>query len=310
VSHIQSQEQPLCGTRAGDHQIAALAARQHGVVARFQLTALGLDVGAIKYRLAHGRLHRLHAGVYAVGHARVTAHGRWMAAMLACGPGAVLSHHSAAALWELLPRSDTGPRAEATAPTHRRGRRGLVIHFARRLDRRDRTTRHGIPVTTVPRTLLDLAEVLPPRELERAFEEAQRLRLLDAREIARLRRRSHGRHGLRPLARLLAEQRPGVAATRSELERRFLALCQEAGLPPPAVNVRLAGFEVDMLWQRQRLVVELDGHAFHHSRSAFERDRIRDAALQLAGYRVVRITHRRLEGAPRATAATISALLE
>lgn len=278
---------------------AALATSQHGVLSRAQLLQLGVGRGAIRYRLAVGRLHRVHVGVYAVGHSAMTKEGRWMAAALACGPAAVLSHRSAAALWGLRPSAAT--RIDVTVPGRsRRGRPGIALHLVRELPSDDRSHHCGIPITTVARTLLDLADVVRPEQLERAFEEADRLRLLDVRALERVFRRSRGRRGLRPLADLLAFQRPPAPPTRSELERRFLDLCRTAGLPRPAVNVMVAGFEVDALWLDARLIVELDGYAFHRTVAAFERDRRRDAMLQLAGYRVMRFTHRRLE-AERAT---------
>jgi very-short-patch-repair endonuclease len=291
-----------------DRRIAELAARQHGLVAHWQLLALGVGLRAIKRRLATGRLHRIHLGTYAVGHPLLTPHGRQLAAVLACGPDAVLSHRDAGALWELRP--STRNAVDVTAPGRtRRSRPGITVHRVRGLDPRDTTRRDGIPVTTVARTLLDLAEVLRPRELERAFEEAERLRLLDVNALEKLCRRSPGRHGLRPLTALLAEHRGPAPLTRSELESRFLDLCRDAGLPVPRVNVVIAGLEVDAVWPDQRLVVELDGHAFHQTRAAFERDRLRDTTLQLAGHRVVRVTWRRLTNDPEGLAAAIGSLL-
>jgi hypothetical protein len=168
----------------------------------------------------------------------------------------------------------------------------------------------GIPVTSVARTLLDLAEVLPRRRLERAFDEADRQHLLDLSAIGRLCERSRGRHGLKPLKALLSARFRPVPETRSELERQFLDLCRQAGLPPPLVNCHVAGFEIDAAWPDRRLVVELDGFAFHHTRSAFERDRARDAELQLAGHRVLRVTARRLADEPREIVRAIRLLLE
>lgn len=167
----------------------------------------------------------------------------------------------------------------------------------------------GVPVTSVARTLLDLAEVVHPQVLQRVLEAADRERRLDVHALDELCARSRGRRGLRHLKAALVAFDPAGAETRSELERRFLALCRSAALPSPAVNTRVAGFEVDMAWPAKRLVVELDGHAFHASRQAFERDRVRDAALQLEGYRVLRITHRRLREHPAAVVATVSELL-
>ena len=182
------------------------------------------------------------------------------------------------------------------------------MHRTRRLDDPDRSVREGIPVTALPRTLLDLAEVLPPQRLARAVEQADRLRLLDVNAIEALCERSHGRRGLSRL-RILLDEVVEPSPTRSELERRFVELCRRAGLPPPALNVSVAGFEVDALFKRQRLVVELDGFAFHGHRGAFESDRVRDAELQLVGYRVVRITSHRIDTAPAAVASTVRALL-
>jgi hypothetical protein len=256
-----------------------------------------------------GRLHRVHVGVYAVGHRKLSAHGHRMAAVLACGPGAVFSHRAGAALWGL--RASARPRIDVTVGRGGRGGPGIDVHRVRALHPDDRTVHDGIPVTTVARTLLDLAEVLRANEVERAFDEAERLRLLDMRALAAVCERATGRHGLRVLRPLLADARPSVAETRSPLERVFLSFCRDHGLPLPAVNVLAAGFTVDALWPKQRLVVELDSYEFHgRSRGAFERDRARDAALQLAGYRVVRITWRRLTREPEAVAATIRALLD
>jgi very-short-patch-repair endonuclease len=288
--------------------VAELATRQHGVVAKRQLVALGVGPGAIKHRLGVGRLHRVHAGVYAVGHHALGPDGHRMAAVLAYGLDALLSHRDGAALWQL--RQTARSRIDVSVP--RRGvrdRPGIEIHAVGPWHPDDRATRRGIPVTSVARTLLDLAEVVRPSELERAFEAADRLRLLDMRALDELRARSHGRHGLVLIDALLGETRPPPADTRSELESSFLALIREAGLPQPATNVLIEGFLVDAVWPEQRLIVELDGEAFHGTRAAFERDRVRDAALQVAGYRVLRITWRRLNNQPAAVIADVRALL-
>jgi hypothetical protein len=177
------------------------------------------------------------------------------------------------------------------------------------LHREDRAVREGIPVTSVSRTLLDLAPVVQPRQLRRAIDEAEQLGLFDSRTVERLIRRSHGHHGLRALQGALREYRGPPPPTRSELERRFLTVCGDAGLPPPQVNIFVAGWEVDVAWPARRLVVELDGYAFHRSRSSFEKDRERDTALQLAGYRVLRITHRRLDQKPAHVVNAVRSLL-
>lgn len=275
-----------------DQELASLAARQYGVIARGQLLALGVKSDAIDYRLKTKRLHVLHRGVYALGHNRLPLRGRWLAAVLACGDHALLSHHQAAALW--------GLRRGATAPIHissrsgrGRSRKGLVVHEAQ-IHREDCAVVDAIPVTSVARTLLDLACVSDEQSLERAFEEADRQGLLTLASLERSCRRGRGRKGTAALRKLLLAAREPIVA-RSALEERFARFCLEHKLPPPSLNCSVLDFEVDALWPQQRLIVELDGFAFHRHRAAFERDRARDGALQAAGYRVIRLTHRRLE---------------
>jgi hypothetical protein len=221
-----------------DAAIARLASKQHGVVARRQLVALGVGRTAIQRRVAAERLHVVHRGVYAVGHVRLPPLGRWMAAVLACGGAAVLSHLCAAALWDLLRYG--GARAHVTVPRGRGGPAAIAVHETRRLAAADRAVRDGIPVTSVPRTLLDLAESVPPARLEQAVEQADRLRLLDVRALAELERRATGRRGLTALRALLADLRP-ASDTRSQLERLFLAVVSDARLPPPATNAASRG---------------------------------------------------------------------
>jgi uncharacterized protein DUF559 len=286
--------------------VAELARRQHGVVSHSQLVELGLGEKAIQYRLAVGRLHRVHVRVYAVGHPKLTQHGGWMAAVLACGPGALLSHWDAAALWGLRPTSRRV--RHVTARRSRHSRDGIVVHRVRGIHEDDRAAQHGIPLTAIPRTLLDLAELLPRPGLERAWEQAERLRLLDVRAVERLLARSNGRRGQRPL-RELVDEALEPPPTRSDFERDFLDLCKRTGIPRPAVNATVEGFEVDMLWREQKLIVELDGFRDHGTRTGFEQDRERDAALQLAGYRILRITYRRLKREPEAVAGAVLSLL-
>jgi very-short-patch-repair endonuclease len=181
-----------------------------------------------------------------------------------------------------------------------RGRPGLTVHESS-VNREERATRSGIPVTSVARTLFDLAEVLGPSPLERSFEEADRLKLLELRAVEAVCERNPGRRAIAPIRRLVSVGR-APTVTRSSLEDDFVDFCREQELPAPVFNATVLGFEVDALWPDRRLVVELDGFRFHHHRGAFERDRERDAALQAAGYRVIRLTHRRL-GADRPRAA-------
>ena len=295
--HIRASAQPR------ERAIAALATRQHGVVAQRQLRQLGLGPRAIQYRLHVGRLHPIHRGVYAVGHPVLRPEGWALAAVLACGPGAVLSHRSAAERWGLLASARTA--VDVTAPARgRRSRPRITVHGVRRLHPTDCTVNDGIPTTTVARTLLDLAEVVPPRRLRYAVEQAERMGVFNGRGIAEVCARSAGRRGLKPLRSLLSD---GCieSNTRSDLERRFLDLCETSGVPRPRVNVLVGGFEVDALWADRNLIVELDGYAHHGTRSAFERDRARDAELQLGGYRVLRFTYRQLDRQPLAIVETL-----
>ena len=229
-----------------------------------------------------------------------------MAAVLACGRDAVLSHLSAAALWSIA--SSSSPFIDITVPRGRRGHEGIRLHQVRHFPDADRTIHDAIPVTTIARTLFDLAEVLSMTRLERAFERAERLELLDLTAVADVCRRNPGRRALRPLLALLPSLSP-PAPTRSDLEDDFLDFCRANDLPTPELNAIVEGHEVDAVWRDQRLVVELDSFEFHKTRAAFERDRARDMALQLAGYRVLRITWRRLRNEPAEVERAIRALL-
>jgi hypothetical protein len=291
-----------------DRSVAALAERQHGVISRAQLRALGLRDTAISERAASGRLHRVHHGVYAVGHPALAARGVWMAAVLACGPGAVLSHAAAAALWEL--RASAATRIDVTV--HRSGRRkrpGLRVHRPRFLPPDEITTLDGIPVTIPARTILDLAAVLQRRPLERVLDNAENAQLTDVPSLVALARAHAGHRGASRLLAALTSHEPGTTLTKSELEERFLALCRAHGLPTPLVNERLEGFEVDFTFREAKLLVETDSWSHHRTRDAFERDRQRDAVHARAGYRTLRFTHRQITYAPRAVADTLAAVL-
>lgn len=290
--------------RERNRRVAELAKRQHGVVSRAQLLGLGISRRSIERRIEGSLLHRLHRGVYAVGHERLAVRGRWMAAVLACGEGALLSHRGAAALWGLagIPRGPIDVLAE-----HARRRPGIASHRGA-VDGEDRATRDGIPVTSVARTIFDLAEIVDERRLRRHFEEADRLRLIETRALRGVCARNPGRHAAARATRLL-DSLELPSDSRSALEDRFVELCREHRLPRPQLNVRLLDVEVDAVWPRARLVIELDGFAYHRHRAAFERDRARDAALQAAGYRVVRLTDRRLRSEAKAVAAELSVLL-
>jgi len=225
-----------------------------------------------------------------------------MAAVLSCSDTAHLSHRNAAALWGFLPYE--GSRSDVTVPGVRRHRRGPIVVHGSALGPDDRAVLDQIPVTSVPRTLLDLAAVMDPGRLERAIEASERLELFDLRAIQASLLQHRGRRGVARLRAAVGET-DLTAETRSDLERRFVALCRSARLPVPGINVWIGDMEVDAIWERKRLVVELDGYAFHKSRRSFELDRERDANLLLAGYRVLRITARRLQDDPASVVAAI-----
>jgi very-short-patch-repair endonuclease len=260
-------------------EIASVAARQHGVIAHRQLIAAGLSGSAISRRVGRGSLHRLHQGVYAVGHAGPSLQGRWMAAVLAGGRGAVLSHAAAAAHWGLL-RPIAGP-IDISVPTQagRRRRRGIRLHRRSTLGDDDVTRHKGIPVTTAARTVADLPGAVPARLARRARRQAEMLGL-----------------ALGPVA---------TDRTRSDLEEDFLLLCDRNALPPPRVNIRVGRWTVDFIWPDRRLIVETDSYLYHRGRVAFEDDRERDLGLRDLGYDVVRLAERHVT----AEAARVAALL-
>ena len=293
------------GHVVGSHGVAALAGRQGGAVGRAQLVALGVGRRTIDHWLRTERLLPVHRGVYAVGHASLTTRGRAVAALLAGGDAAVLSHRSAAADWRVLPEPAT---PEITLLHGRaRSRPGLVVHRSGTLAAGDVRERAGLRVTALERTLLDLAAVEPAASLERAVAEAQVLRLVAPASVRAVAARTPGHHGIAAL--LAALDGPSAAATRSELERAMLRLVRAAGLPRPDVDRRIAGHTADFSWPEHRLIAETDGWHAHGHRLAFERDRARDAAHLLAGWTVVRFTWRQITEEPLRVAAQLAALL-
>jgi predicted transcriptional regulator of viral defense system len=263
--------------------------RQHGNVTRAQLRGLGISDQGIKHRIAVGRLHRVHRGVYAVGRPPVVVLERAAAAVLACGPGAALSHASALALWGITP----WPRRFDVIVTRRRRPRGITVHRCA-LARRDLATQRGIRVTTAARALLDSATRLNDDDLTRAVNDARHKRLTSPQSLAELLERypNHfGVHRLRPFADA------GSPLTLSKMEDRFASFCARYDLPTPAFNVMVCGYMVDALFAEERLIVELDSWEFHQDRHAFKNDRRRDAVTLAAGYATVRITWERLDAA-------------
>jgi len=291
-------------------RFAALAARQHGVVTRSQIVAVGLSNTMVRDRIANGHLIRLHRGVYAVGHDQLRREGRWLAAVLAVGQGAALSHRDAAALHDLRPANHE--LTDVTTP--RRGRTsqpGIAVHHAL-LDSLDVTIVSGIPVTSVARTLVDLAGAVPADHLHKALSEAEHQRTFDRTAIEAALARTAGRHGsghaaLKAALADLADHRPTL--TRSELEDRFLALLAAHGLPCPRSNARVGAFEVDALWRERRLAVELDGWTHHRTKRAFQRDRDKANALMAASWTVLRYTYADVLQRPAEVAAQLRPLL-
>jgi predicted transcriptional regulator of viral defense system/very-short-patch-repair endonuclease len=288
-------------------RLAEIATRQHGVVSIRQLERLGYGRNSVSRAVRAGRLHRLHRGVYAVGHESLTWHSHCLAAVLANSP-AVASHFSAAWLWELLRRRPTGT-FHLTAPSPRHPKPEFFVHWAS-LNEDDRRLVDGIPVTSVARTLLDLAAQLPPDRIERMLERLEEREALDVREFADLLDRCGGHPGRGTLRTALALYRPDPETTRSRVERRFLAQVRRAGLPAPSMNFVVEGFELDAYWAEERLVVELDVFETHGSRAAFERDRLRQEELKLIGVEMVRITDPRLKREPAVVIERVALLLE
>ena len=286
-----------------DREIAQIARQQHGNISRRQLLAAGLDDDAIRWRVLRGRLFRVFRGVYAVGRPQTTALEKAAAVVLACGDRAALSHSSAMALWGLWRRWDEP--LELVVAGDRRSK-GMKVHRAAGLLRRDIRTEQCIRVTSPARALLDCAPRMPRKALTRRINEALRAEILtraDLRDVV-------ARFPLHPGAALLGphaetDQKP----TRSGFEDDFLAFCERYGLPVPQINVMLHAHEVDAYFEPAKLVVELDGWGFHHDRQAFEDDRERDATMLLHGVATVRITRARVRGAPEREADRLRAII-
>jgi len=287
--------------------LAELAARQHGVVSSRQLEALGYSRPAVTRATQSGRLHRIHRGVYAVGHRSMTWEGRCLAAVLACAPRAAASHLSAAWLWGLL--ASRPGTFHVTASTRRHAKRRIEVHYAP-LAAEDLAACEGIPVTSVARTLLDYAGMSSDAPLESALERSEERDIFDLRAVDALLARAGGHPGAGRLRRALAIYRDDPAFTRSGLERRFRDLVRRSGLPMPSANFWIGGYELDAYWPAERFGVELDVYETHGTRAAFERDRRRQEDLKLQDIETIRITGPRLDREPTAVIERIATLLE
>jgi hypothetical protein len=294
-----------------DAAIAEIAARQHGVVALWQLRGLGLTASAVRMRVRDGRLHRVHRGVYSVGHSLLSMNGRRMAAVLALGPTAVASHRMAGALHAIVNSS------ALELPVPGRGSRavpGVVVHRTRRLHADDLTAIDGIPSTSLARTLIDYAERATHRQVERACEQASIARAYDQRSIDAAIERQPTRRGSKRLVAVVAAFRPGTTPTRNDVEEALLAICDRIGAERPLVNSWIpfddgGGASPDFLWPSPKRIVEVDGFETHGTRGAFESDRERDRKLKLMGYDVIRFTWRDVMFRPQQVARELAAFL-
>lgn len=285
-------------------RIGETGGRQHGLITARQLAALGLTSQSISRRVAAGRLHRVHRGVYAVGHKALTPGGRRLAAVLAHGELALASHVTAAAIWEL--RQSASMLIHVTVPGRGRDRPGIRAH-SRWLSQDDRALRDGTPVTSLARTLVDLGDVVPATQVRNAFVRAEQLRLIDMTAIDAALARAGRTRGAARLGEVLRVYDPRWERTRSALELAFLDLAQRFALPEPEINAWIEDrFLVDALWRDARVIAEVDGARFHDTPSARRDDARRDQALATRGYRVVRVTHADVVDRPAATAARIA----
>ncbi len=307
MRHEGLPEAPGPIRRAAGPALADLAERQHGVVSIRQLErTLGYSRKAVQRDVASGHLHPLHRGVYAVGHRLISAHGRCLAAVLACGPNALLSHRSAAWLWGI---SRYGPAPlHVTSPIPRKPRLPIKLHHSRILTADDRAFEDGIPVTALPRTLLDCAAELRLSLLRRMLERSEERELFDLEPIEDLLQRSGRHRGRRRLRQAIALYQP-VPFTRSGFETLFFEAVLAAGLPRPATNFVEVGLELDVYWPEHRFAVELDTYATHGTNAAFERDHLRDEDLMLAGIEMVRVTDVRFHREPEAVLGRVAMLL-
>jgi very-short-patch-repair endonuclease len=305
VRHISRPYDIKPAAPSPDVVIAELAERQYGVVSRAQLQAAGISDQMIRTRLDRRQLYRVRRGAYSVTK-RPTELGLFIAAVLACGTHALLSHRSAGALWDLL--RDRDP-IDVLLPCRARSQAGLKVRTTRSLHPADVASHQDIPCTSVARTIVDLGGVLRRDELSRVLERSMVLRLFDRHAIEAALDRGNGRGGTGTLRRLLGRLDDEVPLTRSELERRFLQLVRDALLPTPITNGQVNGYEVDFHWPDAKLIVETDGHATHATPFAFHRDRDRDLDLRLAGWEVMRITWRQLRDEPERIVALLRAKL-
>jgi very-short-patch-repair endonuclease len=292
---------PRC---SADAAIAAITTEQQSGASRTQLLNAGVERGAIDRRLRNGHLVRWHAGVYLIGGAAPVELMEETAALLACGPTAMLSHHSAATLWGFRPGTARPIHVMVPAGHHGRGPDGVIVHRSEILLPCDMHIEMDLPVTSPARTMLDVAGTLPDRDLAYVVDEGLGKGLLTEAELSELLDRAGGHPGRRPLSRLLGDEPHRL--TESTAQRQLLELIRDADLPLPETEVPLLDYRVDLFWRDLRLVVEVDGYRGHGTRRAFERDRRRDARLHAAGFVVIRFSARVIERQPLAVIASLA----
>jgi very-short-patch-repair endonuclease len=288
-------------------RIAELAARQHGVAARSQLMELGMSSSAIGRALQAGRFRAIHRGVYLIG-PLAPERAPEMAAVLAGGRGAALSHTTGGWLLGILRIDRPRPTHVTTLARTRRRRDDLVLHFTSSLSDDERMVIDGIPVTAPGRTIVDVSGMLGYREVERVVGSAERQGLIGSEELAALPDRYAGREGMAMLRAVIGDA-AALDLTRSEAERRCLQLLRAAGFPRPQTNVPAGIYELDIFWPDENVAIEVDGHAHHSSRPRFEGDREKDNWLRARGIQVIRLTWRQITRRPTATAARIGETL-
>lgn len=289
---------------SGEPAVAGLAASQHGLVTRGQLAAVGFSAKAIEHRVRVGRLHRVHRGVFAVGHCVLASSGLEAAALLYAGDGTVLTHDSAAALWGLAPTPSFV--VITVIGRHVRSRPGLCVHQVKALDLRDLRIHQGFPVTSPARTLIDCAA--GGLALDRLLNEARVLKLVKDADIHAAMERSPGRTGVKAL-RALLEAEKDAGHTRSRAERLLKRIVRDSGIERPIFNTHVEGVEVDAYWPRLKLVIEVDGYQFHGHYRAFQRDRAKGNRLVAAGYVLLRFTWHQLTKRPMVVLAEVARTL-
>jgi very-short-patch-repair endonuclease len=296
--------------------LASLATRQHGVISMAQLRDQGYAKSTVVEWVTSGRLHQIHRGVYAVGHRRLTWHGRCWAAVLGAEANetdelvwpAVASHGSAAYLWGIYRFAPE--TIDVTAPIRRRAKREFRVHFSSILAAEDRKEREGIPLTSVPRVLLDLAIRARSDQLDRLLERAEELELFDLHAVEDVLDRAGGHRGRGRLRRAIVLYQPDPSFTRSRFEKSFRRRVRDTGLPVPSMNFNVEGYELDAYWPDLRFAVELDLFETHGTRGAFERDHVRQEELKLLGVEMIRVTRPRFQREPEAVMRNLATLLE